>query len=220
MINKKLYQLTTLVFFLSCFLLENLYSQPKPLRENSTVTGIVYSVFDSTKILPGANVILYKHDTFYAGAAADKNGKYILSEIPNGKYSLQGSFMGYENMRIDISIETSDTMHLDIAIGKILPISELPFSEYDARKDIANGKVKLLTYGLQILNTDKIEKKLEKLRQKYGFNERNLGDDINPKLIQAIERYNKEVRVYLENRNGSDWYEKYIQECDEIIKRK
>ena len=81
MMNKNLQPLMNLIFLLIYLILQNAYSQTMPSPKNATLTGQVYSVFDSSNILPGANVMLIKNDTLYTAGVADKKGKYIEKNL-------------------------------------------------------------------------------------------------------------------------------------------
>jgi len=64
--------------------------------------------------LPFANVMILNTSI---GAAADENGKYRISQIPAGTYSVQATFMGYnkvtiENVRVSLNRITNLTFEL------------------------------------------------------------------------------------------------------------
>lgn len=98
-------------FFLSIifiFLTSNiLYSQ------YSTIKG---TVIDSTtkEILPGANIVISKTNF---GTASDKDGKFIIKNIPAGSYKIVTSYVGYEEKKIDIVLLAGRTTEIIIKLN-------------------------------------------------------------------------------------------------------
>ncbi len=101
--------------FLMCFVLVFLLisSSATFAQKNGAVSGRVMDV-DTKEYLPGANIIL---EGTNFGAASDRSGKYRISNIPPGAYTLVCSYIGYEDQSVEITIgEQGYTIAKDIAI--------------------------------------------------------------------------------------------------------
>ena len=42
------------------------------------------------------------------GAASDENGSYLISNVPIGRYTLKGMFIGYETFEKEIRVEADE----------------------------------------------------------------------------------------------------------------
>lgn len=76
------------------------------------ITGVVRNA-ETGALLPGANVILVG-SAF--GASTDMNGKYIISGIPAGKYTLKISYIGYKEATLPITVERGQTLQRDFRL--------------------------------------------------------------------------------------------------------
>jgi outer membrane receptor protein involved in Fe transport len=77
------------------------------------ITGIVTDGETGAPLM-GANVLI--EDT-YMGAAADKDGRFFILNVPPGKYNIKITFMGYANQIIeDVSVSVNRTTPLDVAM--------------------------------------------------------------------------------------------------------
>ena len=57
--------------------------------------------------IPGATVYIVE---LQKGDAADMDGNYTISSIPNGSYTLQVSFVGYKKKTVSVSVSGSTTL--------------------------------------------------------------------------------------------------------------
>jgi len=81
----------------------------------------------------------------------------------------------------------------------------------EARKDINEGKVYLLIFGM---TESMIDKEAEKeITHKYGFEYKEVGCSIP----SGSEGYNEEVMLYLNKKNGEGWWEKFQEEEAKLI---
>ena len=90
------------------------------------LSGIVVDSKNRDPLI-GANVILSKSDK-QIGTATDEFGNYLISNIKFGKYDLIVSYIGYDDFRQELIINSSTTekFKLDIA----LKLSSLFIQEY------------------------------------------------------------------------------------------
>jgi len=79
-----------LVFFCSSFVVFGQFQ----------VSGIVEDTNGTSLI--GANVIL---EGTYLGTSTGLSGKFVLSNVNNGSYTLKVSYMGYETKREEINVQ-------------------------------------------------------------------------------------------------------------------
>lgn len=81
-------------------------------------------------------------------------------------------------------------------------MARLPFNAQMAQQDIANGEIRILTYGLSFLS----DQESDLVTEKYGFKYYPVaGCVIDGNLKVAIDLYNNEVYNYLDTINQPDW---------------
>ncbi|MCU0643547.1 MAG: TonB-dependent receptor [bacterium] len=83
---------------------------------NAQVTGsITGRVTDTSNggFLPGANVMI-KGTNF--GDASDREGEYVIANIPPGNYTLVVSYIGYETFSTDVNVTAGAATKQDIAL--------------------------------------------------------------------------------------------------------
>jgi outer membrane receptor for ferrienterochelin and colicins len=80
----------------------------KANAQNSEIQGIVS---DDLSIIAFANVYL-EGTTF--GTSSDENGKYLLKNIPAGKYKLKATVLGYRKFSKSITITANEKRTIDI----------------------------------------------------------------------------------------------------------
>ncbi len=107
-INKKLLAVNFFLFFL--FYLNILLAQTASIK--GTVIDSV-----SKDILPGANIILV--GTSF-GTATENEGKFMLRNVPPGKYSVKASFVGYRAKEFEVTLKANRTLETVI---KLIPAS-------------------------------------------------------------------------------------------------
>jgi len=86
--------------FIFLFLLTGMVS----FSQNSQIRGFVYDEADGEPVI-FTNVYL-RGTTI--GAATDVNGYYVISKVPEGHYTLQVTALGYDTMRVEVSVAKSD----------------------------------------------------------------------------------------------------------------
>ncbi|RMH58903.1 MAG: TonB-dependent receptor [Bacteroidetes bacterium] len=75
------------------------------LAQQGTVSGIVTDA-ESGDPLPGANVVLSQ---IRQGAATDLDGRFTISAVPYGTYTLTVSFIGYRTIEREVSVQSPTT---------------------------------------------------------------------------------------------------------------
>ncbi|MFP4459416.1 MAG: TonB-dependent receptor [Candidatus Zixiibacteriota bacterium] len=74
-------------------------------QDLGSLNGIVKN--EDGEYLYGANIIIHKAQR---GAATDKNGKYIIRNIPKGKFKVSASYIGYKTVNQEITIIGDQTL--------------------------------------------------------------------------------------------------------------
>ncbi|MEQ8811431.1 MAG: carboxypeptidase-like regulatory domain-containing protein, partial [Imperialibacter sp.] len=65
------------------------------------ISGVVLSGEEQAP-LPGANVLLVNTTI---GTSTDLEGRFTLKEVPAGRFTLMVSFVGYENLMVEVPVE-------------------------------------------------------------------------------------------------------------------
>src|ERR1700744_5340242 len=79
-------------------------------QTSNSIHGKVFS--DGTPV-PFVHVGLSSADM---GAESDSLGNYIIKNVPDGKYRLETSFMGYENFEKEIQLKNGSELMFDIVL--------------------------------------------------------------------------------------------------------
>jgi hypothetical protein len=173
-------------------------------RESGTIVGTVVD-HRSGESLYSVNIVI---DGTYLGAATNLDGYYSILNVPAGIYGLKASMIGYAPQRRDsVLVRLGDTVHVDFRMRDMCAV----WADI-ARKDLAEGKVRLLSGGLTVFTVPRDE--VDKLTRKYGF-----VYDLMGCTFMCEQEYNEVVMKYLEARNGVDWWERYIRESEALQKR-
>jgi outer membrane receptor for ferrienterochelin and colicins len=100
---------TSFFYIALASLLHVSYAQPNA----GSILGTVYDS-KTQEPLAGVNVLLRG---IVHGTITDVNGKYFLSELPNGTFDVSFSLVGYTSQTIhQISLQNDSTLHLDISL--------------------------------------------------------------------------------------------------------
>lgn len=90
-----------------------------------------------------------------------------------------------------------------------------PYNIVTAKRDIRNGKVRFITFGLPLESPQQYE--IDALSSKYGIVDTTIGCIVTEAEIRGIKWYNKEIERHLEVRNGKGWMQRFQMELDSIL---
>ena len=82
-------------------------------QETGTLAGAVEEE-ETGEPLVGANVVL---DGTTKGTSADADGRYRITEIPAGTYTVRVSFVGYQRATESVTIRAGETTQFDVALA-------------------------------------------------------------------------------------------------------
>jgi iron complex outermembrane receptor protein len=88
------------------------------LGQGATLMGTVTDV-DDGQPLPGANVVVLHEasSAMIGGAAADPDGRYVISSLPEGTYILRATYTGYLEWSKIVSLSEGDERTEDIGMS-------------------------------------------------------------------------------------------------------
>ena len=108
-------------FYIKASLLTILFASLTFADENqNSVNGSVINKSEGTP-LKGANVELKGDNNIKYGATTDDQGKFNIDKIEDGTYKISISFIGFEDYRDDVAIESGKSYKVD-AVLEIQPI--------------------------------------------------------------------------------------------------
>ena len=90
------------------------------MKVETSITGSVVRQGNNAP-LSGANVMLFSNDGLKLGTSTDETGMFYFENTPPGKYTINISFIGFQNYRSDLIIEENRTYKIN-AILEIQPI--------------------------------------------------------------------------------------------------
>lgn len=100
-------------------------------QNDYTLKGIVLD--DSNSELIGANVILKKGKKVIAGTVTDFDGKFELSNLAKGNYTLHVSYTGYETIKRELVLSEQKTLELKFVLKAGALLEEVVVSGYSPR---------------------------------------------------------------------------------------
>ncbi len=80
------------------------------LAQNATITGKVMDS-ETGETLPGAHVFI---ENLQRGASTNMKGRFEITDVPAGSYSLTVSFVGYNDFKRNLKIESGQTRTINI----------------------------------------------------------------------------------------------------------
>ncbi|MGV8094902.1 MAG: carboxypeptidase-like regulatory domain-containing protein [Mangrovibacterium sp.] len=92
-----------------------LRSKDKPVTEAGTgsLKGRIVEA-ETSEPLPGATIQVVGSQF---GTTSDLNGYYLLEKVPEGKQTIEVSFIGYTKRRLDVRIRASETVTCDVTLS-------------------------------------------------------------------------------------------------------
>jgi len=94
---------------LLCLSLNSVFAQ------TGSISGVVKSK-DSGAALSGANVAIVGTNM---GAATDANGRFTIPNVPAGNYKLRVTFIGYQELTMNVKVAAGETVAADFALREI-----------------------------------------------------------------------------------------------------
>ncbi len=129
--------------------------------QKGTLKGKI--VDESNLALPGAYI--FSSDKNYA-AVADVNGNYVITNIPEGEYDLQVTYIGFEDSNTHISIASGKTTIQDFTLKAGIGLDEVEVSAALQGQSKALNQQKTSARITNVISSDQVGK----------FPDANIGD--------------------------------------------
>ncbi len=172
---------------------------PALILAQNSVSGTVTDA-TSGQALAGANVVL---EGTSLGAAADADGSYAITDVPNGTYTVTASVIGYAQSSQSVDISSDATVNFSMRVEAVgLQQVEVVSSRSDERAPVAFTTVTKQEMQLRLASRD-IPMALETIPGVYaseqgggagdsrvtvrGFTARNVGTLINGVPVSDME---------------------------------
>jgi len=124
----KIYILISLIFsFIFSHGDDHSHDEHQHKEQKYTPVGLIRgsvldSILDEAKAYANISVVKEDTDDIIAGGMSDKNGLFLVDQIPFGKYFIVVQYIGYEDLIIDsITIKPPDKIQIDLGSLKISP---------------------------------------------------------------------------------------------------
>ncbi len=164
------------------------------LSQSSNISGIVADSSNGN-VLIGANVII---EGTSLGMATDNAGKYSISNVAPGNYTIKVTYIGYETIKKEITISDQDKYELDFDLkyttveGKTVVVTAQARGQMDAiNKQLKAKSIK------NIVSSDRIQElpesnAAEAVARIPGVSIRREGGEGNKVVIRGLSpKYNK-----------------------------
>ncbi len=143
------YLFAALLFSLSAFLF---FGTNSAQAQEASVRGFVYEKESGEPII-FTNVYLYK--TSY-GAATDVNGYFAITKIPTGNYTLMVTYLGYDTLKIDLSLNAGEVLSKNLYLEKsslMLDMVNISGEREEARTETKTSIVKVTPLQIKQIPT-------------------------------------------------------------------
>ncbi len=130
-----------LVFFIS-FFFSQMLSSTTAYAQEGTIRGFVYEEKSGEPVI-FTNV--YLKGTSY-GASTDVNGYFAISRIPPGRYLLMVTYLGYDTLKMDVSIKADEIISKNLYLKEAsytLGQVEVSAEREEARTETRTSVVKI-----------------------------------------------------------------------------
>lgn len=120
--------------------------------QTASIRGFVYEEESGEPVI-FTNV--YLEGTSY-GASTDVNGYFVISRIPTGKYNLMVTYLGYDTLRIPVSLEENDLVTKKLFLKKASYMLEgvnISAEREDARTTTRTSVVKVTPKQIETIPT-------------------------------------------------------------------
>jgi hypothetical protein len=114
----------------------------KLISQTGTIRGFVYEKESGEPVIY-TNVYLYK--TTY-GASTDINGYFVITKIPTGKYTLLISYLGFDTLRMEITVKANEIIDKKLYLEKgtyTLKQVQVTADREEARSETRTSVVKI-----------------------------------------------------------------------------
>jgi len=142
------------------------------------VSGTVY-VYETNVPLQGANIVFKSTEGVEHGSSSDSNGKFTISDVSSGEYTVLISFIGYEDYKESIIIEKGKSYQVDafLAIKPILMAKLEIMSEVDEPYQKLPGAATVLDMQtIKLINPIGTQEMLEYVPGINGFADDGIGN--------------------------------------------
>ncbi len=106
--------------------------------QSGNVRGFIFNA-ETNEPVPFANVLL---ENSRYGAVATDNGYFIISNVPNGTYTLQVSFLGFQTYRQEIEVQTNRIVDLKVYLqpqAELLESVEISAERQERKTEVLTG---------------------------------------------------------------------------------
>ena len=162
----------TILSFMACY--SFIYAD----NHDVNVSGTVFR--DGNKVpLQGANVLFTSQEGDEYGASTDKNGKFGISSVPTGNYTVTISFIGYDDYQKSVLIESGKIYKVDavLSIEPILMAKLEIISEVDEPYQYLPGAATVMDMQtLKLVNPIGTQEMLEYVPGINGFADDGIGN--------------------------------------------
>ncbi|HZV13139.1 MAG TPA: TonB-dependent receptor [Candidatus Kapabacteria bacterium] len=116
-----------------------------PQEETKTVSGFVSDSSDGETLIGAAVSVKGLPDGQKAGAITNKQGYYVIQNIPPGKYTLHCTYLGYRTQEIEADVRNSNAK-----INVIMPPEAIQANDVtiEANKDEEKKEIKISTVDM------------------------------------------------------------------------
>ena len=148
-------------------------------QQTASITGRVTDASEGFG-LTGANVILYAAEGAeqITGAATDTDGRYQITGIPPGDYTLAFSFLGYQEIRRPVTLSAGEMLTADAALESVgFELNTFVVTASRQEEKVLDAPASISVLDVREIETDVVPSSAAVLRNTTGVDMAQTGID-------------------------------------------
>ena len=179
-------------------------------KSQNSITGKITDNL-TQEAIPGATVYIQELKT---GAIADKNGIYVINNLPKAKVIIQVSFLGYRSIVKEIDLATTSTLNFALEQA-ITEMNEVVITGSSRVTEIAKTPVPMITVSSRELLQNLSTNIIDAISRLPGVSAVTTGPNVSKPFIHGLG-YNRVLTLYDGVRQeGQQWGDEHGVEVDE-----
>ncbi|MFZ6012883.1 MAG: TonB-dependent receptor [Bacteroidota bacterium] len=149
------------------------------------------------------------------GAVTDLDGKYVIENIPRGKFLVEYIFVGYGTVVQSIDMRSSQELNVTLS-STVTELNEIVISGISHSTELKKNPVPITTLGRDALVQSTSSNIIDNIAQKPGIDKISTGAAIAKPVIRGLS-YNRIITLFDGTRQeGQQWGDEHGIEIDEF----
>jgi iron complex outermembrane receptor protein len=180
------------------------------VKAQNTITGKITDK-DNREAITGATIYIPE---LKAGAFSDKNGEYLIEDLPKTKVIIQVSFVGYKSIVQKVDLSTTSILNFALEQA-ITEMNEIVVTGTSRATEITQNPVPIITLSSRSLQQNLNTNIIDAITKLPGVSAVTTGPNVSKPFIHGLG-YNRVLTLYDGVRQeGQQWGDEHGIEVDE-----